>query len=173
MKVYISLGSNLDNPMQHIKRALRQLMKIPNSRMLEYSRCYLNPALDFPHQPSQPDYINAVALVETRLKPQILMNYLFKIEQQHHRVRQRRWGARTLDLDLLLYGNLRLKRPKLIIPHPRIQVRAFIIYPLNDLNHNLIIPGRGRLSRIINRINSHNLQPQPYWKTTVSRAIHF
>jgi len=96
----------------------------------------------------QPDYINAVARLETWLEPHDLLRALQAIEQQHGRVRQLRWGARTLDLDLLLYGDAIIDRPELKVPHPGLHQRPFVLYPLQDIDPALMIPGMGRLSDI-------------------------
>ncbi|CAK0751826.1 2-amino-4-hydroxy-6-hydroxymethyldihydropteridinepyrophosphokinase [Gammaproteobacteria bacterium] len=170
MRVYISLGSNLNCPVAQIWRALGECARLPDSRLIAYSRFYLNPAMDFPGQPHQPDYVNAVAALETHLSPRVLLNLLWKLEQRHQRTRQRRWGPRTLDLDLLLYGHLRLNRYELILPHPGLHLRPFVLYPLAELKPNLTIPGRGRLSQLIVRRNSFGLHPlPPWWKRCPSR----
>ena len=94
----------------------------------------------------QPEFINAAARVETRLAPEALLDALLAVEQQFGRVRELRNGPRTLDLDVLLYDNLVLDTPRLTLPHPRLHLRAFVLYPLADVGPELRIPGRGTLA---------------------------
>lgn len=100
-------------------------------------------------QADQPDYINAVAWVETALAPGDLLRALLEIERQHGRIRQRHWGPRTLDLDLLLYGQLRVDEPDLIVPHPGLHKRSFVLYPLHEIAPpDLEIPGLGAVQAL-------------------------
>jgi len=94
----------------------------------------------------QPDYVNAVARLETWLEPHDLLRALWVIEQRHGRVRQLKWGARTLDLDLLLYGDEIIDSPELKVPHPGLQQRPFVLYPLQDIAPGLMVPRVGKLS---------------------------
>ena len=152
---YIGLGSNLGNPVATLNRALRDLRRLPASRSLSWSRFYRNPPLG---PPDQDDYVNAVAALDTRLSPQALLSWLQRIEKRHGRVRGRRWGPRSLDLDLLLYGQQRLRTASLEIPHPRLHLRPFVVYPLLQLNPGLCIPGRGGLSRLLGRCSARGLR---------------
>lgn len=102
--------------------------------------------------PEQPDYINAVAALETALAPLELLAALRVIEQRHGRRRDgTRWGPRTLDLDILLHGELLLDTPELMLPHPGLHERAFVLYPLMDIAPELVIPGRGTLRALRER----------------------
>ena len=168
MRAYIGLGSNLDCPVAQIRRAFVEITQLPGSRLVGSSRLYRNPAMDFPGQPSQPDYVNAVVVLDTHLPPQTLLRLLLKLEFRHQRVRQRRWGPRTLDLDLLLYGNLHLHRHNLTLPHPGLHMRAFVLYPLAEWAPNLVIPGRSRLSRLLTRCTRRTLRPLPPWQQRCS-----
>jgi 2-amino-4-hydroxy-6-hydroxymethyldihydropteridine diphosphokinase len=132
----IALGSNLGNSQQTLEEALQTLDKIEGIKLKKYSSWYQTA----PIGPEQPDYINGCALLEVDLEPLQLLKTLLKIEDQFGRVRQERWGARTLDLDLILYGNLILNTPDLIIPHPRMNERAFVLIPLGEIAPNLIDP---------------------------------
>ena len=153
MRAYVGLGSNLDHPAGQLRRALAEMRLLPATRLLKHSRFYHNPAQDFPGQTPQPDYLNAVAVLDTRLTPERLLRWLQKLEARHLRVRLRRWGPRTLDLDLLVYGALRRRHRRLILPHPRLHERAFVLYPLAEVENTLVIPGRGRLALLCTRCN--------------------
>ncbi|CAK0769906.1 2-amino-4-hydroxy-6-hydroxymethyldihydropteridinediphosphokinase [Gammaproteobacteria bacterium] len=172
MRAYVGLGSNLDDPTAQVRRALVELLRLPASRLAGSSRLYRNLAMDLPGQPVQPDYVNAVAALDTRLPPQVLLRLLLKLELRHQRVRQRRWGPRTLDLDLLLYGNLRLRRYGLTLPHPGLHLRVFVLYPLAELAPHLVIPGRGRLSPLLTHRTRRGLHPLPLWQKRDSIPVH-
>ncbi len=98
--------------------------------------------------PDQPDYVNAVAELMTSLPPHDLLEALQKLEMSHHRVRDRHWGPRTLDLDLLIYGTSHFSDPRLTVPHPGLAERAFVVVPLFEIAPDLLLPGLGRLSRL-------------------------
>lgn len=164
MRIYIGIGSNLACPITQIRRALTELIRIPGIRLSGCSRLYRNPAMDFPGQPPQPDYINAVAAIKTHLPPPVLLRLLLKLERRHGRTRQRRWGPRLLDLDLLLHGNLCINRKHLILPHPGLHLRPFVLHPLAELAPNVVIPGRGHLSRLRTHHTPRGLRPIPPWK---------
>ncbi len=145
---YVGLGSNLDNPRQQLHRAFQALDGIEGSRVLARSALYRSPPLG----PSdQPDYLNAVAGVETRLAPTAFLAALQRIETAQGRVRKQRWGPRTLDLDLLVYGDRVVDSPALTVPHPGIAARAFVLYPLAEIAPGLVVPGLGPLSELIGR----------------------
>jgi len=133
---YVALGSNLsddhDNPDKHIMNGLHDLANHSDIDFLNTSLFYQSK----PHGPQdQPDYINAAVEFKTTLKPEVLLDELQKIENENGRVREgvERWGARTLDLDLLFYGDEIINTKRLTVPHPRICERAFVLYPLRDL----------------------------------------
>ncbi|MCA9018222.1 MAG: 2-amino-4-hydroxy-6-hydroxymethyldihydropteridine diphosphokinase, partial [Planctomycetaceae bacterium] len=135
---YIGLGSNLDDPMQQVLTACDELKQLSESSLLVCSSLYRSPPMG---PTDQPDYINAVAAVETTLEPHKLLAQLQAIEHRHGRVRERRWGARTLDMDLLIYGDQILSDATLILPHPGLAERAFVLYPLQEIARSLIVPG--------------------------------
>lgn len=133
---YIALGSNLDNPHRQVNQALTELGQLAQSRLSGHSRLYQSKAVG----PPQPDYINAVARLDTDLEPLALLDQLQALEQSHHRVRHEHWGPRTLDLDLLLYGDREIHHPRLQVPHPAMAQRAFVLYPLAELEPRLTLP---------------------------------
>ncbi len=137
VRAYIGLGSNLDAPLSQVKSALAELAQLPLSRLQAVSPLYRTPPLG---PADQPDYINAVAALDTELAPLALLDELQKIEQQHGRVRgPLRWGARTLDLDLLLYGDAVINNARLTVPHPGLRERPFVIFPLQAIAPGLIL----------------------------------
>lgn len=148
--VYIGIGSNLDRPVQQVRRARDALAELPNTRLLEISPLYSNPALG-PGQ--QPDYVNAVAVIETRLEPHALLDALLLIEENQGRIRGPiRWQPRTIDLDLLVYGDRAIRDRRLTVPHPRMHERAFVLKPLFDLAPDLDVPGLGPVATLLGRL---------------------
>lgn len=137
IRCFISLGSNLDEPALQIQRALEALGKLPNSALGTISPLYRNPAIG-PGQ--QPDYLNGVAELGTSLDALSLLLHLQTIELAQGRMRTERWAARTLDLDLLLYGDAVIDLPQLQVPHPRMHERNFVLYPLHDIVPQLMLP---------------------------------
>lgn len=133
---YIGLGSNLEDPLAQVTRAFAELAQIPNTSLLARSAIYSSRAIG----PEQPDYINAATLLDTRLAPLALLDALQAIEQTHQRVRIQHWGPRTLDLDLLLYGDEIIAEERLRVPHPYLTQRSFVLYPLADITPDLHLP---------------------------------
>lgn len=144
---YIGLGSNLEDPLGQVMRAFDELATIPYTTMLARSAIYSSHAIG----PTQPDYINAAALLDTQLAPIALLDALQAIEQAHQRVRIQHWGPRTLDLDLLLYGNQIIELERLTVPHPHLTQRSFVLYPLADITPELQLPNGTSLAELINR----------------------
>lgn len=145
MRCYIALGSNLDEPLEQILTASRALAEIPHSTLVALSSCYHSAPLD---GMDQPWYVNRVAALDTRLSPEVLLDALQQIERQQGRIRTVRWAPRTLDLDLLLYGELVMQSPRLQIPHPGMTTRNFVLHPLAELVGDLILPTGQRLSTL-------------------------
>lgn len=143
---YIGLGSNLEDPEVQVRRAFDELDEIPRTRCLSRSRLYISRPIG---PDDQPDYINAAAGLLTNLDAYSLLEMLQRIEQMHHRVRGKRWGPRTLDLDLLLFADQVIETPDLTIPHPSMHRRLFVLLPLRDITPDLMVPGRGELSALI------------------------
>ena len=140
---FIGLGSNLGEPERQIRRALVELDGLAHSRLTGQSPLYGSSPVG---PPGQPDYVNAVARLDTSLQPHALLEALQAIERSHGRVRGERWGARTLDLDLLLYGDRQIDTAVLQVPHPQLHLRAFVLVPLHDLAPDLELPGLGPLA---------------------------
>ncbi len=156
-RVFIGLGSNLEEPLKQIASAIQQLAKIPESGDLKVSPLYRSRPLG---PQDQPDYINAVAQLTTRLEAETLLDQLQAIEQAQGRRRGGvRWGARTLDLDLLLYANHIIHSERLIVPHPGLPERAFVLIPLADLAEaDLAIPGLGKLQLLLSHIDEEGME---------------
>ncbi len=147
MESYIGLGSNLDNPEWQLDSALAALDGIPDTRLVKYSSFYRS----LPLGPSeQPDFVNAVALLNSSMMAGQLLRQLQLIENRQGRTRNgQKWGPRTLDLDLLLYGNQIIEEPELSVPHPGIRHRNFVLAPLLELAPDLEIPGLGRADQLL------------------------
>ena len=151
---FIGLGSNLGNERNGIfespkKQLLNAIQSIDNQttiHLLRTSHFYQTQAIG---PGDQPDYINAAIKIETSLSANQLLLALQSIENQQGRVRKERWGARTLDLDILVFDQLIENSEQLILPHPRAHERAFVLAPLNDLDSNLVIPKRGNISSLL------------------------
>lgn len=146
---WVGLGSNLGQPVTQVQRAFRELAALPGTRLLRRSALFGSPPMG---PQDQPDYINAVALLETELSPRELLNALKRIEQVHERQPTRHWGERTLDLDLLVYGNAVLEEPGLTVPHPGIPQRAFVLYPLVEVSPELDVPGFGPVAALLSAL---------------------
>ena len=129
MRAYVGLGSNLGDRAAYLLLGLSALSRLPETRLLRLSPVYETD----PVGPPQPPYLNMVAELETELSPKGLLAEMLRIEKALGRERRERWGPRTLDLDLLLYGDLVLEEEGLSVPHPRLHERAFVLVPLLDL----------------------------------------
>jgi 2-amino-4-hydroxy-6-hydroxymethyldihydropteridine diphosphokinase len=140
VRAVIALGSNLDGPEERVRRAFGEVGALPATRLLVRSALYRTAPVGFLDQPA---FVNACALVETALGPRELLDGLLAIERRHGRVRDIPNGPRTLDLDIVLYGDAVLHEPGLTLPHPRAHERAFVLAPLLDVWPDAIIPGRG------------------------------
>ncbi len=138
----IALGANLGDPLAQLRAALAALDGSPGLRLCRVSAPYRTAPVGVAADP-QPDFINAVALFETTLAPHALLARLFEVEQQFGRRRDYPLAPRTLDLDLLLYDALILDTPQLVLPHPRMHLRAFVLHPLLEIVPDCRIPGRG------------------------------
>jgi 2-amino-4-hydroxy-6-hydroxymethyldihydropteridine diphosphokinase len=154
---YIGLGSNLDDPLAQVTRTFAELAELPQTSLLERSAIYSSHAVG----PEQPDYINAVALLDTQLAPLALLDALQAIEQAHQRVRIQHWGPRTLDLDLLLYSDQIIYEERLKVPHPYLTQRSFVLYPLADITPNLHLPDGTPLVDLLSRCPADGLQRLP------------
>ncbi len=135
----IALGSNIGDSQEILAAAIATLAKTPGIVLEATSHWYITKAVG----PPQPDYLNGCVIVKIFMLPQLLLETLLAIEQKFGRVRQERWGPRTLDLDLLLYDDLILDTPTLQIPHPRMRERAFVLVPLAEIAPNWVEPISG------------------------------
>jgi len=147
---FIGLGSNLADPLAQIRQALTELESIPGTRVTARSSLYRTSPVGYLEQP---DFINAVASVQTTLKPQALLAALLAIENRHGRRRTTRNAPRKLDLDLLLYGEEVLDQDGLTLPHPRLHERAFVLAPLAEIAPGVTVPGRGRVQDLLARVD--------------------
>ncbi len=151
---FVALGSNLDDPPAQIRRALQALAALPGTRLVRHSSLYRNPPSGYL---DQPDFVNAVARIETRLAARELLEHLLAIERDHGRVRDVPNGPRTLDLDLLLHGGLSLREPGLVVPHPRMLDRAFVLVPLAEIAPDAVVPGRGRIADLVHNVDASGM----------------
>lgn len=141
--IYIGLGSNLGDSAAEIQLAIDHLRQSDGVRVIAVSSLYQTPPMG---PQDQPDYLNAVVELQSTLDPLELLDRLQAIEQQQGRVRECHWGARTIDLDLLLYGDEVINHPRLQVPHPGVGERAFVLVPLQEIAGELLkIPGVGRV----------------------------
>jgi 2-amino-4-hydroxy-6-hydroxymethyldihydropteridine diphosphokinase len=157
-RAYIGLGSNLEDPPGQIKKALRALAMIPATSVIADSGLYLSKPMVLDSNDQQPDYYNAVVLVETQLSAHALLDHLQQIEREQGRVRGERWGARTIDLDILLFDDQVINDERLTVPHPGLHEREFVLYPLQNIDSTLTIPGRGKLEELVENCPDNGLK---------------
>ena len=143
---YISVGSNLNNPYQQVKSAIGKLKIADNIYIETISGWYLSDPVG---PKNQSRYVNGVIKISTRLSPNQLLKKLHEIEDAHGRIRNVRWGPRTLDLDILLYGSRMMNTKKLTIPHPEMKIRNFVLTPLADIEPDLVLPDGSILSSLL------------------------
>lgn len=148
VEVYIGLGSNLESPEEKINSARDVISNHRGIKAVKFSSLYKSPPMG---PQDQPDYVNAVMCVESGFSAIELLKILQKIEHNFGRTRKGvRWGARTLDLDILLYADQNIDMPDLVIPHTGLAERAFVLYPLQEIaSDSLFIPGKGLLSQLV------------------------
>ncbi|RRV04086.1 2-amino-4-hydroxy-6-hydroxymethyldihydropteridine diphosphokinase [Pseudomonas sp. v388] len=144
-RVYIGLGSNLADPAEQLRNALKALARLPASELAGVSSFYVSDSL----LPGQPRFTNAVAALDTALTPLALLDALQAIELDQGRERHERWGPRTLDLDILLFGERVIDEPRLKVPHYHMQARAFVLYPLAELAPGLRLADGRDLSALL------------------------
>lgn len=147
VEAYIGLGANLDDPVRQILTAADEIADLPNVERIALSPLYISKPVG---PQDQPDYVNAALRIKTGLAPLQLLGELQRIENKHGRIRTVRWGARTLDLDLLLFDQQSINLPELTVPHRELAKRAFVLYPLADIaDPALPIPGLGSLAALL------------------------
>ena len=151
---FIALGANVGDPASQIRAGLRALAALPQTKLAGQSSLYRNPpegGMD------QPEYVNAVARVETALGPRELLERLLEIERAHGRAREYPNSPRTLDLDIALYGERVVDEPGLTIPHPRMAGRSFVMLPLAEIAPDAVVPGKGRVADLAAKLNASGL----------------
>ena len=141
--VFIGIGSNLDDPAVRVQKAITQIQHQPKLTLVAHSSIYRSAPLG---GMTQPDYYNAVVKIETPLSPWRLLSTLQTLEDENGRQRGLRWGSRTLDLDILLFGALRHKDPRLELPHPGIFMRNFVLTPLAELEPHFMFPDGSKIA---------------------------
>ena len=159
VRACVGLGGNIGDVAATLRGALAALDALPATRLLRASRFYRTQAWGVE---DQPDFINAAALLETALAPRALLDALLAIERAHGRERAAdgsRWGPRTLDLDLLLYGDSVVDEPGLLVPHPQLHARAFVLVPLADIAPEARVPGRGRVDVLLASVDVAGVRP--------------
>jgi 2-amino-4-hydroxy-6-hydroxymethyldihydropteridine diphosphokinase len=151
-QAFVALGSNLENPLQQVKTAFAALERIPQTRVTQKSSLYQTAPIGYETEElSQvPDFINAVAALETDLAPMDLLDALFEIENGAGRERPYPNAPRVLDCDLLLYEDIVMNTEKLTLPHPRMHTRGFVLLPLFEIAPHLSIPNHGKISQLMN-----------------------
>ena len=142
---YIALGSNLEEPEAQVRKGFEALAMLPKTRLARISSLYRTPPVGCE---DQPEFVNAVACIETALTPRALLDALLAIERRHGRVRDFANAPRTLDLDILLYDELVVSEPGLAIPHPRMHERAFVMVPLAEIAPAALLGGGGRAADV-------------------------
>jgi len=153
---YVGLGSNLDRPREQVLAALDELDRLPQTRVVSRSRLYRSAPLGYE---AQPDFINAVARIDTGLGPPRLLAELQAIEKRHGRERSFPDAPRTLDLDLLLYGDEVITSISLTVPHPRMHQRAFVLRPLAEICPAASVPGRGTAAQLLQACAAQDVEP--------------
>jgi len=155
IRAYIGIGSNLNDPVAQVQEALGELEMLPDTILVSKSSLYRGK----PMGPSdQPDYVNAVAGIDTLLSAVDLLQAMHRIEDLQGRDRQgEQWGPRTLDLDLLLYGEQHIATPELTVPHPGMHERDFVLVPLAEIAGDIELPGLGPLGALTERCGRHDL----------------
>ena len=148
-RVAVALGSNLEEPEAQVARGFEELAALPQTEVVGRSRLYRTAPVGYV---DQPDFVNACALLETRLEPRALLDALLSVEQRHGRVRAIPNGPRTLDLDIVLYGDRVVDEPGLKVPHPRAHERAFVLAPLVDVWPEAQIPGKGAARELLRKV---------------------
>ncbi len=150
-KACIALGANIGEPLRQIEAGFNALSVLPDTRLLVRSSLYRSAPVGYA---DQPDFINAVAIIETSLAPHALLDALLTIERVNGRVREFPNAPRTLDLDIVLYGDSVVHDPGLTIPHARMLERAFVMVPLAEVAPDMRVPGRGSVRDLAARVDA-------------------
>ncbi|MDR3418390.1 MAG: 2-amino-4-hydroxy-6-hydroxymethyldihydropteridine diphosphokinase [Nevskia sp.] len=155
-RAYVALGANLGDPPAQLRRALQELGATPGVTLVAVSHFYRTAPLG---PPGQPDYCNAVCALDTGLTPEQLLDVLQRIEHAAGRQRGERWGPRLLDLDLLHVEGQTIRTPRLTLPHPELQRRAFVLVPLAEIAPAVEIPGQGRVGTLAAAVDQSGVAP--------------
>ncbi len=155
---YIALGSNLENPLSQVTTAVKDIARL--GKVSKQSHWYKSLAvgLDLQTDQTQPEYINGAVCLQTALDAFTLLKQLQTIENSHGRSRTIRWGPRTLDLDILLFNQECINTAELTVPHPRMLQRNFVLYPLCDINEQLILPSGEKITTYKQQLNDDGLE---------------
>ena len=151
---FIALGANLSKPESQVRAGFEALAMLPNTVLAAMSSLYASAPVGYLEQP---DFVNAVARIDTALEPRKLLDALLAIEKRFGRVREFPNSPRTLDLDIILYGESEVREPGLTIPHPRMHERAFVVVPLAEIAPEQIVPGRGRAADLVAGVDAAGL----------------
>lgn len=155
---FVALGSNLGDSRAHLAQAVDALAALPGTRVVARSRIFQTPPWGVLEQPV---FLNAAVRLETSLAPHELLDALLGIERAAGRIRDQRWGPRTLDLDLLHMDGVEVHDDRLTLPHPRMSERAFVLLPLHDVAPELLIPGQGKVADLLSAIDSAGCEVIP------------
>jgi 2-amino-4-hydroxy-6-hydroxymethyldihydropteridine diphosphokinase len=154
---FIGLGSNLYQPLQQLNNAKENISRLTDISLLKCSSIYQSKALTLDDEP-QNDYFNAVIEIQTSLNANDLLDALQKLETEQGRSREKRWGARTIDMDILLYGSQQITTQRLTVPHAEIENRNFVLYPLSEISPDVIIPGKETLKALLEKTDFGSLK---------------
>ena len=152
---YVAIGSNLGRPVEQVEQAFEDLGSIAQTALVKRSSLYRSKPLGYA---DQPPFVNAVALLDTALPPEGLLDALQAIEARHGRSRSFANAPRTLDLDLLLYGDAVVNQPRLVVPHPRMHLRAFVLQPLVEIAGGIAIPGIGAAQAMLEQCGDQSVE---------------
>ena len=150
----MALGGNIGDPKAQIRSALHSLAGLPGTRLVHQSSFYRNPPVG---RLDQPEFVNAVAQIETRIGARELLDRLLEIERALGRVRDYPNAPRTLDLDIVLYGDQVIREPGLVVPHPRMLERAFVLVPLAEIAPDAVVPGGGRVADLLRSVDASGM----------------
>jgi len=156
IRVYLALGSNLADPLHQVQSALNALAAIPDTTLVATSSLYRTPPYG---PPDQPDFLNAAVALDTTLAAETLLDHTQRIELEQGRVRKaHRWGPRTLDLDIMLFGEQTLSTPRLTVPHYDMHNRAFMLLPLREIAPDLTLPDGTRIADLLATLDSSSIR---------------
>ncbi len=154
-QAFVGIGANLGDPVAQVEWAIAELAKLPNTRVVRTSSLYRTAPIG---HTDQPDFVNAVVLIDTTLSPRDLLDALLGIEHAAGRERTFQNAPRLLDLDVLLYDDQVIDSPGLAVPHPRMHERAFVLVPLAEIAPNAVIPGHGRAADLLKKVNDQEVR---------------